>query len=118
MTVLSNDYALTVQPDTRVGEQVRLWRHRRGKNQQDIAEMLQIRSATVSRKIAGKTAWSVSDLVKTAAFLNVSITDLLPEDTVEIEQKKMASDSKESKTNFGLYPSHLWESNPRPIHYE
>lgn len=81
----------------------------------ELAEFLGLTSATVSSKIAGRTSWSTEDLVKTVAFLNVSIADLLPEETVEIEQKKMASASSEDETNF---ESRLRESNPRPSHYE
>ena len=78
-----------------------------------LAEMLGLQPATVSRKIAGKTAWSVDDLVKTAAFLDVSILDLLPEETVELEKAKSSDLTRPED-----FESHLWESNPRPSHYE
>lgn len=61
-----------------------------------LADKLGITAATMSTKIAGKTSWSVEDLVKTAAFLDVSISDLLPNETVELEKQK-SSDSFESE---------------------
>ncbi|WP_407640838.1 helix-turn-helix domain-containing protein [Arcanobacterium ihumii] len=79
-----------------VGERVNLWLRRRGLTQMSLADKLGITSATMSTKIAGKTSWSVEDLVKTAAFLDVSIADLLPEETVELEKAK-SPDSVESR---------------------
>lgn len=89
--------------------------YRRGMNQLDIAKVLGIGGTTVSRKLAGKTGWSVSDLIKTAALLDVSVSDLVAEEMVEIEKMKLASETSDSKT---IGWSRLRESNSRPSHYE
>ncbi|MGV9216356.1 helix-turn-helix transcriptional regulator [Arcanobacterium canis] len=81
-----------------VGEQVRFWLFRRGLTQADLARALGLSIPTTSRKLSGKTAWSVTDLTRAAVLLRVGITDLLQREAMEIEQKKMASDSHESKT--------------------
>ncbi|WP_406708695.1 helix-turn-helix domain-containing protein [Trueperella pyogenes] len=88
--------------------------YRRKLNQLDIARVLGIGGTTVSRKLSGKTGWSVTDLVKTAALLDISIADLIDESLVENEKRNMTPNSSESGANL----SRLWESNPRPSHYE
>ncbi len=84
-----------------IGERVLAWLRRRNVMQRDLAKKLELTGAAVSGKIAGRTAWSAEDLVKTAAFLDVSIADLLPEETVEIEKAK-SPDSVESKDSGGV----------------
>ncbi len=97
MTTLEDRFLATASPDVRVGERVRMWMYRRGMNQLDIAKVLGIGGTTVSRKLAGKTGWSVSDLIKTAALLDVSVSDLVAEEMVEIEKMRLASAHAEPK---------------------
>ncbi|WP_367262657.1 helix-turn-helix domain-containing protein [Trueperella pyogenes] len=91
-----------------------MWMRRKGVMQMELAPALGITAGVVSRKIAGRTTWSVEDLVNAARFLDVPISELLPESAVEVGQKKLAPNSSESEANL----SRLWESNPRPSHYE
>lgn len=93
-----------------------MWLFRRGKQQADLAAYLDLTGATTSRKIAGKTQWSVTDLARTAAFLEVPLSELMPEDTVEIARAGM--EKAPILSDRGLSESHLRESNSRPIHYE
>lgn len=80
---------MDISANVRVGEQVRLWLRRRGRSQQDLAIQLGIRPASLSRKVSGVTGWTINDLVTTAAFLDVEIRDLLPDDTVEQEKARL-----------------------------
>ncbi|WP_369407706.1 MULTISPECIES: helix-turn-helix domain-containing protein [Trueperella] len=82
--------------------------------QRDLAALLGITPAAVSHKIAGRSTWSATDLVKAAAFLDLPLAELLSDEMVAVEQKKLAPNSSESEANL----SRLWESNPRPSHYE
>ncbi|WP_084676488.1 helix-turn-helix domain-containing protein [Actinotignum urinale] len=82
-------YTATLTPDQIIGERVHLWLYRHNFTLTDLATWLGLSHTTVSRKVRGTTAWSASDLVKTAAFLNVPLSELLPEETVELEQEKI-----------------------------
>lgn len=80
--IVQNEKILTV--DARVGEEIRFWMYRRGVKQPEIAQALGLSVASVSKKMAGKVSWSVTDLAKAAALLNVSIDELIPADAIEI----------------------------------
>ena len=70
--------------DQVIGERVNLWLRKKSLMQMDLAERLGLKAPVVSRKVSGHVAWSASDLVKTAAFLDVPLSELLPEETVEM----------------------------------
>ena len=86
-------YQMTQSVEQRVGEQVRFWMFRRGVRQPELAEKLGVTAASASRKIAGKIGWSVSDLAKAAAVLDVPLSELMPDDTIEIARAEMESQS-------------------------
>ena len=88
--------------EERVGEQVRFWMYRRGIHQPQIAKVLNLTAATVSRKIAGKVPWTATELAKTAAVLDVPLTELMPEDTVEIAK---ATEPLRPRQDSNLQPS-------------
>ncbi|MFC5370903.1 helix-turn-helix domain-containing protein [Arcanobacterium bovis] len=104
--------AMTV--DEIIGERVGLWLRRRGHTQVSLAGALGLTKASISGKVTGRVSWSATDLVKTAAFLDLPIEALLPDETVELEKAK----APELVASRASNESHLWESNPRPIHYE
>lgn len=92
MTITAT-YEMTQSVDQRVGEQVRFWMFRRAVRQPELAEKLGVTAASASRKIAGKIGWSVSDLAKAAAVLDVPLSELMPDDTIEIARAEMESQS-------------------------
>ncbi|QOQ39894.1 helix-turn-helix transcriptional regulator [Trueperella pecoris] len=98
MSIANEVFTESASADTLIGEQVRFWLFRRGLNQADLAAGLGLSIPTTSRKLAGKTAWSVTDLARAAAILNVDITDLFRPEVIANEQKKMASHSEEFET--------------------
>jgi transcriptional regulator with XRE-family HTH domain len=62
----------------RVGERVHqvMWRQKR--KQGEVATLLDMAQATLSRKIRGTRPWEVGELAAIAEVLGVPITDLLP----------------------------------------
>ena len=48
-----------------------------GRSQVDLANYLGVKRSTVSVKLAGKTPWSVPDLVNTANFLDTTPEELM-----------------------------------------
>ncbi|WP_425543341.1 helix-turn-helix domain-containing protein [Rothia amarae] len=52
---------------------------RRGLNQGDIARILGVTQSSVSEKLRGKIAISITDLITIAAALEISLADLLGE---------------------------------------
>ncbi len=46
--------------------------------------------------MSSTVGWSVTELIKTAAFLNVAINDLLPEETVEITKSSTVGSVEDS----------------------
>jgi hypothetical protein len=52
---------------------------RRNISQGKLAEMLGWKQQGVSRRMTGKTAWKVSELIDVATVLNVPLSDLIDE---------------------------------------
>ncbi|WP_407701392.1 helix-turn-helix domain-containing protein [Trueperella bialowiezensis] len=97
--------------DQIIGERVNTWLRRKRLMQMELADFLGIQRSVVSRKVSGHVSWSATDLVKTAAFLDVPLSELLPEETVEMAKAP-------DLVGSGAVSSHLRESNSRPSHYE
>ena len=114
MSITLKDYSLIQTLDESIGERVHIWLRRRGLMQRDLAAVLGISPAAVSHKIAGRSSWSALDLVKASTLLQLPLGELISDEMIEIEQKKLVSGSSEPETNS----SHLRESNSRPSHYE
>lgn len=74
---------------------------RRGETRKSLAAALGVTPSVVSRKLHGSVSWTVSDLVKTAGFLDVQCAELL----------EAAIDGQSSE--WGVRGS-----NPRPRDYE
>ena len=68
-----------VNYDELVGEKVHqiMWRQHR--KQTEVAALLGVAQATLSRKIRGTRPWEVGEIYAVAEILAVPITDLLPE---------------------------------------
>ena len=66
--------------DVEIGERVHqaLWRQR--VQQAELAEALGLDQAAVSRRLRGRTAWRVSDLLTAARVLGIPVEQLLPSD--------------------------------------
>ena len=79
------DFGMSI--DAVIGERVRTWLFRRHVLQTSLARALGITQPALSRKMGGYTGWNATDLIKAAAFLEVPITELLPEELVEAELK-------------------------------
>ncbi len=82
-----------------VAEQVSIWLRRRRLEQAQLADLMGVSSATLSRKINGHIGWSVTDLVNVASCLDVPITALLPNDAVEMTK---ASRSRDREASAGI----------------
>lgn len=65
-----------------VADNVRAEAARRGKNQNDLAELLGISRQGVSQRLLGRIEFRVGELQAIAAFLNVPITTLVPDQAV------------------------------------
>ena len=87
--------------DERIGELVRFWMYRRDTRQPQLASVLNLTQASVSRKISGKVPWTATELAKTAAMLDVPLSELMPEDTVEIAKSLEANASRDRGTVAG-----------------
>ena len=62
---------------------VRLYLSRRHLKQVDLANTLGLTRSVVSQKLSGGVAWSISDLEKTAALLQVKPEALLSDEVLE-----------------------------------
>lgn len=65
-----------------VADNVRAEAARRGKNQNDLAELLGISRQGVSQRLLGRIEFRVGELQAIAAFLKVPITTLVPDQAV------------------------------------
>ena len=62
-----------------IGERVHTLMWRGGRTQTQLAAVLNVDQGSISNRLKGKTNWTVVDLLAVAAWLNVPITDLMPE---------------------------------------
>ncbi len=62
-----------------IGERVHTLMWRTGRTQKQLAAVLNVDQGSISNRLKGKTAWTVVDLLAAAAWLDVPVTDLMPE---------------------------------------
>ncbi len=81
----------------------------KGLNQTDLAKYLGVKRSTISVKLAGKSAWSVSDLVNTANFLDTTPDELMNDVFMSELGMKKNQDQQDILVNTGT-PRHLVRS--------
>ena len=91
MSLVDSNIQLSMSTDQIVGERVLLWLKRRGCSQAQLGEYLGVSRSSASKKIAGIVGWSTTDLVRTAAFLDVPLSELLSDDLVKLERQQHAT---------------------------
>ncbi len=64
--------------DAEVGKNLHLMMWQRGITQERLARRLGVTQATVSRKIKGRTPWTLTEVYEAAAALGVTPEELLP----------------------------------------
>lgn len=69
---------MTTTPAEQAGLNIRVEMVRKSVTQAQLATALGMSQTSVSSRLRGKIAFDVNDLTKTAAFLGVAVTDLLP----------------------------------------
>ena len=98
--------------DQVVGERVRTWLFRRHVMQRELAAHIGVTPGVMSKKIAGKITWSVTDIVCAAAFLGVGIGDLLPDVLVD---RRRGENSAPGVVSTSAEPRRARrDSNPQP----
>lgn len=64
--------------DQITGELVHVAMRRRGLQQRELAEVLNMTQTAVSRKMLGKRCWTIDELLAVSRWLDTPVTDLLP----------------------------------------
>lgn len=59
------------------GREIKTWMLRSGSKQKDLADLLGISQAAVSKKLRGEAAFTLDDLLSIAGFFNLTLTELL-----------------------------------------
>lgn len=62
-----------------IGEEVHTLMWRSGRTQKQLGQLLGVDQGSISKRLKGKTEWAAWEVAATAAWLNVPITDLIPE---------------------------------------
>lgn len=77
----------------------------KGATQQELGDALGIKKSTISTKLSGRTAWSLADLVRAAAFLGTT-PETLMDDSI---MKAMGVEPETKKAPLGATggPRHL-----------
>ena len=72
---------IILDPARRALERVTAWimftMRMQGKTQQDIGELLDLPTMSVSRRLAGKTPWKFEEVVTVVSFLGGRLEDIL-----------------------------------------
>ena len=98
---------------TQVSDEVRAWLGRRRRTQSDLARYLGIAKSAVSIRMSGAREFSISELVDIAAWLDISLAELLGP---EILQARRSPHS--DVITAGATEDEGWAlrgSNPRPM---
>jgi predicted transcriptional regulator len=69
-------------PSNTVGANIRAEMARRKVPQREIADLLDLPQASVSKRLAGEVPWRITELAKIAAFLDVPLAVLLGQEAV------------------------------------
>lgn len=78
LRVVAPPTAPTLGHDLAIGMTVRQYLYLNGVQLDDLAQILGLSDATVSRKLNGKTAWSAGDVLRTSGFLGLTPNDVMP----------------------------------------
>ena len=108
MSVINDSYLESVNTDQYIGERVMVWLKRCGKTQVQLGEYLGLKKAVISLKVNGRVGWSARDLAWTAAFLGVPLSELMPEESVEIAQKERDRSLEENGRPRGIRTHNPW----------
>lgn len=96
----------------RVSDEVRAWLGRRRRTQSDLARHMGIAKSAVSVRLNGSREFSISELVEIAAWLDISLADLLGP---EILQARRSPRGDMVTAGAGEKEWALRGSNPRPM---
>ncbi|MER6928255.1 MULTISPECIES: helix-turn-helix domain-containing protein [Kocuria] len=95
-----------------VSDEVRAWLGRKRRTQSDLARHMGIAKSAVSVRLNGSREFSISELVEIAAWLDISLADLLGP---ELLQARRSPRSDRVAAGAGEKEWALWGSNPRPM---
>ena len=88
----------TVLANRRVSSEVKSWLGRRDLTQKDLAKVLGLSQGSLSFRMRGKTPWSIAELMKTAAWLEISLSQLLGDELLN-EKKPLPTVKSEGASS-------------------
>ena len=98
------------------GENLKRIRESRGKSQGDIADLLNVRRATVSSWETDRTEPRIEHLIKLGEYFDLTIDDMVNGRIYHIEVKPPREDTKEAlKTYFNKFMEILNDGEEKPI---
>ncbi|MFW0168748.1 helix-turn-helix domain-containing protein [Rothia sp. P4278] len=95
VSTMRTEIALT--PNQVAGREIKTWMLRTGTKQKDLAELLEMTQAGVSKKLRGDAAFTLDDLLKIAAFFDLSLAELLGEGVLNAKIPSTAPGSEGEK---------------------
>lgn len=87
----------------RVSENIRVLMARRGVKQPQIAEILGISQAAISRRMNGQTTWNVDDLEQIGAAFEVSVAELIGTPETDPRPSTPGSQNTRGKHVYDLF---------------
>lgn len=98
------------------GENLKRIRESRGKSQGDIADILNVRRATVSSWETDRTEPRIEHLIKLGEYFDLTIDDMVNGRIFHIETNQPREDTKEAlKTYFNKFMEILNDGEEKPI---
>ena len=82
-----------------LGEKIKLYRENKNMTQSEIADILGVKAATISKYEAGTLELNIESLKKLAQLFGVSIDELLKEDDFDISKINILEVLREQKKN-------------------
>lgn len=107
-------------PEVRLGAEVRAWLGRRNVSQRQLARMLGMNPTALNFRIQGKRSFDVTELLKIAALLDISLAQLLGDELLnektprQIGGGSMFLAASDGISNWGSHDYGIGRrSNPR-----
>lgn len=101
MTITPIEQDAEVAANIRVSNEIRSWLARRQFTHKQLAPVLGISPGSLSWRMKGKTSWSFTELMKIAAWLDISLSKLLGDELVNEKNPHLVSGEGSERVSGG-----------------
>lgn len=96
-----------LSPNQVAGREIKTWMLRTNTKQKDLAALLEMTQAGVSKKLRGEAAFTLDDLLKIAGFFELSLAELLGDGVLnaKIPSTALSNEGEKKIAPIGFIPT-------------